>query len=232
MTARRSITQPGSESASRGWGRGDTGPLGEGEGLGAVPGGPEQPLPWATCTAAPAAGARKLPARRHPVPEPRLRPTPTWDARLSLPSRPRHCHSPGGRAGNGTDLTESGNCAPSLTGPSKLPSVCSGNGDVVTTRTPGSWGGGCGKSGAKRPGSSRDCAALPPPPPLPACRAGTARARPRAGGNIYSRERPGELSPLSDSRAAQSGRRGGSRRGRGADSRPGPGRPGVATTAA
>lgn len=231
MTARRSITQPGSESASRGWGRGDTGPLGEGEGLGAVPGGPEQPLPWATCTAAPAAGARKLPASRHPVPEPRLRPTPTSDVRLSLPSRPRHCHSPGGRAGNGTDLTESGNCAPSLTGPSKLPSVCSGNGDVVTTRTPGSWGGGCGKSGAERPGSSRDCAA-PPPPPLPACRAGTARTRPRAGGNIYSRERPGELSPLSDSRAAQSGRRGGSRRGRGADSRPGPGRPGVATTAA
>lgn len=103
MTARRSITQPGSESASRGWGRGDNGPLGEGEGLGAVPGGPEQPLPWATCTAAPAAGARKLPARRHPVPEPRLRPTPTSDARLSLPSRPRHCHSPGGRAGNGTE---------------------------------------------------------------------------------------------------------------------------------
>lgn len=231
MTARRSITQPGSESASRGWGRGDNGPLGEGEGLGAVPGGPEQPLPWATCTAAPAAGARKLPARRHPVPEPRLRPTPTWDARLSLPSRPRHCHSLGGRAGNGTDLTESGNCAPSLTGPSKLPSVCSGNGDAVTTRTPGSWGGGCGKSGAKRPGSSRDCTA-PPPPPLPACRAGTARTRPRAGGNIYSRERPGELSPLSDSRAAQSSRRGGSRRGHGADSRPGPGRPGVATTAA
>lgn len=166
VTARRSITQPGSESASRGWGRGDNGPLGEGEGLGALPGGPEQPLPWATCTAAPAAGARKLPASRHPVPEPRLRPTPTWDARLSLPSRPRHCHSPGGRAGNGTDLTESGNCAPSLTGPSKLPSVCSGNGDVVTTRTPGSWGGGCGKSGAERPGSSRDCAA-PPPAPTP-----------------------------------------------------------------
>lgn len=167
MTARRSITQPGSESASRGWGRGDNGPLGEGEGLGAVPGGPEQPLPWATCTAGPAAGARKLPARRHPVPEPRLRPTPTSDARLSLPSRPRHCYSLGGRAGNGTDLTESGNCAPSLTGPSKLPSVCSGNGDVVTTRTPGSWGGGCGKSGAKRPGSSRDCAAPPPPAPTP-----------------------------------------------------------------
>lgn len=232
MTARRSITQPGSESASRGWGRGDNGPLGEGEGLGAVPGGPEQPLPWATCTAAPAAGARKLPARRHPVPEPRLRPTPTSDARLSLPSRPRHCHSPGGRAGNGTDLTESGNCAPSLTGPSKLPSVCSGNGDVVTTRTPGSWGGGCGKSGAKRPGSSPRLRCPPPPPPLPACRAGTPTTRPRAGGNIYSRERPGELSPLSDSRAAQSGRRGGSRQGHGADSRPGPGRPGVATTAA
>lgn len=180
----------------------------------------------------PGSWGSEAPCQETPVPEPRLRPTPTWDARLSLPSRPRHCHSPGGRAGNGTDLTESGNCAPSLTGPSKLPSVCSGNGDVVTTRTPGSWGGGCGKSGAKRPGSSPRLRCPPPPPPLPACRAGTARTRPRAGGNIYSRERPGELSPLSDSRAAQSGRRGGSRQGHGADSRPGPGRPGVATTAA
>lgn len=114
----------------------------------------------------PGSWGSEAPCQETPVPEPRLRPTPTWDARLSLPSRPRHCHSPGGRAGNGTDLTESGNCAPSLTGPSKLPSVCSGNGDAVTTRTPGSWGGGCGKSGAERPGSSRDCAA-PPPAPTP-----------------------------------------------------------------
>lgn len=77
--------------------------------------------------------------------------------------------------------------------------------------------------------------ALPSPPaPTPGLqgRDPNDTTRPRAGGNIYSRERPGELSPLSDSCAAQSGRRGGSRRGRGADSRPGPGRPGVATTAA
>lgn len=40
--------------------------------------------------------------------------------------------------------------------------------DVVTTRTPGSWGGGCGKSGAERPGSSRDCAAPPRPHSRPA----------------------------------------------------------------
>lgn len=146
----------------------------------------------------------------------------------SLPSRPPVTATLSGSAGN-RKTTESGNDVPSLTSPSKPPSICSGNGDVFATLNPRQLGWGCWKGGVECPGNSCNRGA----PPLPACTAGTAMPRARAGGNVHGQARPSTLNASSEglrrTEAGGAGRRGGSRWGRSEGSRPGLGLPSVAT---